>query len=386
VSQATNAGGPAVFATLTDASAPVRVILVGAGVMGRNWLRVLTASPDVELVGLVDLDLELARGSLADAGLASVTVGASVTEVGAATGAQAVVDVTVPVAHHSVNTEALFGGLPVLCEKPIAPTVSQALSLVATAEASGQLLMTSQSRRYYEHLAAFRDRIGSLGAVGIVSTEFFKAPHFGGFRDEMAQPLLIDMAIHAFDAARYLLRSDPVSVYCESYNPSWSWYAGDAAAFASFEFAGGTRYNFNGSWCSGGLETSWNGSWRVSGSEGSASWDGETAPVVERVDRVAASTESRAERGPEEIAGALAEFIHALRTGTVPAGEVHSNLLSLAMVEAAVQSAESGRRVVIERVLEHAYEHAIANESRADVRSVLEGWGSGAAGLALSRG
>jgi predicted dehydrogenase len=370
------------------------VVLVGAGAMGRHWLNVLGAAADVDLVGLVDLDQELAHKATSDAGLASVVVGASVTDVAEATGAQAVVDVTVPVAHHAVNTEALFGGLPVLCEKPIAPTVSQALSLVAAAEASGQLLMTSQSRRYYNALAAFKDQLGLLGDVGIVTTEFFKAPHFGGFREQMPQPLLVDMAIHAFDAARYLLDADPVSVRCESYNPSWSWFDGDAAAVADFEFAGGIRYTFNGSWVSAGRETSWNGSWRVSGSTGSATWDGENAPLVDLVAQAddGGARATAADAAPEgadaplgdaqeEIAGALAEFIHALRTGDAPSGDVHSNILSLAMVEAAVRSAESGERVLIDAVLEDAYAQARADESREDVLAVLEGWGSAAAGL-----
>ena len=46
----------------------------------------------------------------------------------------------------------------------------------------------------------------------------------------MAYPLLIDMAIHQFDLARDLIGSEPEAVYCESFNPAWSWYAGDAAA------------------------------------------------------------------------------------------------------------------------------------------------------------
>ena len=81
----------------------------------------------------------------------------------------------------------------------------------------------------------------------------------------MPFPLLIDMAIHQFDLARDLIGSEPVAVYCNSYNPSWSWFAGDAAAQVQFEFAGGSRFSFSGSWCSPGLETSWNGEWRVSG-------------------------------------------------------------------------------------------------------------------------
>lgn len=375
------------FKPLIGQADPIRVILVGAGLMGRNWLRVLAASPDVEVVGLVDLDVDLARRVLKEADLEQVVAGPSVMDLARATGAQAVIDVTVPVAHHAINTEALFGGLPVLCEKPIAPTVSQALSLAAAAEASGQLLMTSQSRRYYDNLTLFRHQVRSIGEVGIATTEFFKGPHFGGFREDMAHPLLVDMAIHAFDAARYLLDADPVSVYCETFNPSWSWYNGDAATTAMFELAGGIRYIYNGSWCSSGLESSWNGAWRVSGSNGSATWDGDNVPNVQIVEppERAQHDEDRTHAGQggggEEIAGSLAEFVDALRTGRVPSGEVHSNVLSLAMVEAALLSAESGQRIFIDRVLEDAYAEAIETEENPEVRASLKAWGSVKMGL-----
>jgi predicted dehydrogenase len=370
---------------------PLRVVQVGAGGMGRNWIRVLTASPDVELVGLVDLDVAAAEAALADAELTGVSVGTSVAEVAATTGAQAVVNVTIPAAHHPVNVEALFAGLPVLCEKPVAPTVAQGLSLAAAAEVSGQLLMISQSRRYYRTLAAFKRELSTLGDVGVITTEFFKAPHFGGFREEMDHVLLVDMAIHQFDAVRYLLDRDPVSVYCEEFNPSWSWYSGDAAATAVFEFDGGARYVYTGSWCADGLETSWNGSWRANAAGGSASWDGEGDPLVERlstadasgavseigtVSSVGESADAGEEASAEEIGGALAEFVAALRTGTVPSGEVHSNVYSLAMVEAAVLSSSTGAKVQVADVLESAYAEALSAERRPDVKGALEAWGS----------
>ena len=376
------------FATFDDDSTPVRVVLVGAGQMGRHWLDVLRDSPDVELVGLVDLDVPLAERTRAEFALDSVLVGSSVAAVAHAANAQAVVNVTVPAAHHAVNTEALCAGLPVLCEKPIAPTVAQTLSLVAAADVAGQLLMTSQSRRYYTNLAEFRHAIHGIGDVEIAATEFFKAPHFPGFREEMRHPLLVDMAIHPFDVVRYLLDADPVSVYCETFNPSWSWFTGDAATTAIFELDRGIRYTYTGSWVSAGLETSWNGDWRVSGSSGTATWDGESAPAVgfgpsdpEAV--TAGSTFVDTEAGAEEIAGSLAEFIHAIRTGIVPSGDVHSNVLSLAMVEAAVLSADTGRKVLIDSVLDDAYTQAVAVEKRADVRALLHAWGSARAGLAV---
>ncbi|NUJ88124.1 Gfo/Idh/MocA family oxidoreductase [Plantibacter sp. MCCC 1A11337] len=367
------------FATLADAIRPVRLVLVGAGGMGRAWLRTILANPDTELVGVVDLDTALAGSAVTEAGLRlgpeGVVVGTSVSVVAEATAADAVVNVTVPAAHHPVNTEALFAGLPVLCEKPIAPTVAQALSLAATAEASGQLLMTSQSRRYYASIAAFREQVATLGRLGSATTEFFKAPHFGGFREEMAHVLLVDMAIHAFDAARYVLGLDPIAVYCEEYNPGWSWFSADAAATAVFEFAGGVRYTYSGSWCADGMETSWNGSWRVNGEHGAAVWDGDSAPQRQLAPQggspSAVETAELEPDVPEEIAGSLVEFVDALRTGRVPSGEVHANVLSLAMVEAAVRSAESGERVVIADVLAQAHAQAIETEPRADVRGAL---------------
>lgn len=359
---------------------PVRIVQVGAGAMGRAWIRTLRDSPDVELVGLVDLDVPLAQRAAEEEGVLPLAVGASVTEVASRAGAGAVVNVTVPHAHLPVSSEALFAGLPVLCEKPIAPTVAEALILAASSEAAGCLLMTSQSRRYYASIAAFREQIAGLGQLGTASVEFAKAPRFGGFRDKMAHVLLLDMAVHAFDAARYLLDRDPVAVYCEEFNPGWSWYADGAAAVAIFEFAGGVRLTYTGSWCADGLETSWNGAWRVNGAGGTARWDGDVAPEWQARE---SSEVLRAQLipVPQETAGSLAEFIGALRTGCAPSGEVHSNTLSLAMVEAAVRSSARGIRVRIDDVLEDAYSEALDVVRDERVRETLASWGTVHEGL-----
>ena len=47
---------------------PVRLVQVGAGLMGRAWLQVISGSPDVQLVGLADLDVDAARRAAEDAG------------------------------------------------------------------------------------------------------------------------------------------------------------------------------------------------------------------------------------------------------------------------------------------------------------------------------
>lgn len=326
---------------------PLAVIQVGAGSMGRGWLTTIKNNPDVRLVGLVDLDLATARAAAELTGHDDVPVARSLGELGVE--ADAVINVTVPEAHGAIAREALAAGLPVLCEKPIAPTVGEAQEMAAAAAAAGQLLMISQSRRYFDGFRQFRQVVDGLGPLGSVSCEFFKAPHFGGFRDAMEQPLLVDMAIHTFDAARALIGADPLGVYCETFNPAWSWYAGDAAASAVFEFPDGLRFSYVGCWCADGQETSWNGRWRATAQSGTAIWDGDNAPTVERLD--GAADVPPAPGLPEQIAGSLAEFVDCLRTGTEPATVASANIASLAMVEAAVLSAKEGRKVALAEVL-----------------------------------
>ena len=359
-----------------DSDRAVRLLLVGAGGMGRRWVRAVASVPGAELAAIADLDSAAAAEAAAlaaELGLGQVPTGSGVSDLAADTGADAVLDVTVPPAHHPVTTEALFAGLPVLGEKPAAQTVAETLSLAAASEATGKLFMVSQSRRYNRKFTRLRSLASELGRIGSVTHTFAKAPRFGGFREAMAQPLLVDMAIHQFDMSRALLGGDPVSVYCESYNPPWSWYDGDAAANAVFVFEDGVRFSYSGSWCAPGDETSWNGDWRVSAAEGTARWDGDHQPTALRGDGSVVETPGP-EDGAEDVEGALTEFVAALRDGSVPQGEVHDNVVSLAMVEAAVLSADSKVPVRIADVLERAHQEALAAETREEVRARLREW------------
>jgi predicted dehydrogenase len=334
---------------------PLRAVVVGAGGMGRGWLRNVQSSELVELVGVVDLNVEAAKSAVE--GLSGIAVGASLADVVEQSTPDFVVDVTVPEAHHPVTMQALSLGLPVIGEKPLAANMAEAASLVSAAHAAGELFVVSQSRRYEQTLFTLKAHAQRLGGIGILTHEFFKAPHFGGFRDAMDHPLLLDMAIHNFDAARFLLDAEPVAVYCEEYNPDWSWYAGDAASTAIFEMTGGIRYVYTGSWCSDGLQTEWNSNWRVSGRHGTASWDGTAEPHLELVDESVPATAAAVAPG-QGIAGSLRDFVHALRTGETPMGECGENILSLAMVYAAIESASRGERVRIDDILARAQSEA----------------------------
>ncbi|MCO5297074.1 MAG: Gfo/Idh/MocA family oxidoreductase [Fimbriimonadaceae bacterium] len=338
-----------------------RALLVGAGGMGRAWAKNLAAHPDVELAGWVDVRPGAAEDAARELELEVAHCGSGFEVAIPIVAPEFVVDVTPPEVHRDITVAALGHGLPVLGEKPMAASMEQARAMVAAADRAGKLYMVSQSRRYIAEQTAFRRAIqDQLGPLGVLNADFFIGAHFGGFRDAMASPLVLDMAIHTFDQARFLSGRDPISVYAEEFNPSWSWYRGDACATALFEMEGGLRFTYRGSWCAEGLHTSWDGDWRAVGPNGSAKWEGGSVPVVQTVKNVGGFHSDMEESSPDVvpqkggIEGSLEEFLAALGGGPVPNGECHDNIKSLAMVFAAIRSSQEGRRVPIGEVLQPA--------------------------------
>lgn len=334
----------------------MKALLVGAGGMGRAWAKNLTDDNDVALSGWVDIRADAAAQAADELGLSPLYTGDDLEKALESVRPDFVVDVTVPEAHHDVTLTALHAGVPVLGEKPMAASMAQARAMVAASEASGKLYMVSQNRRYDANLMALRRLIETqVGPLGILNSDFYIGAHFGGFRDEMPSPLLLDMAIHTFDQARALSGADPVSVFCDEFNPGWSWYKGDVCANVLFEMTGGLRYTYRGSWCAEGSPTSWQGEWRAVGPHGTALWNGDHAPTAQIVvapDGFESRTEPRAEAPdasiPTGIAGSLRDFVHAMKTGDTPASECHDNIKSLAMVFAAIESSREGRRVAVQ--------------------------------------
>jgi len=335
--------------------AEFRVLIAGAGQMGRGWGENLRDCPDTELVAWVDVLPGGAARAAAELGLRDILTGAALDRAITMARPDFVVDVSPPEAHRDVTLAALGRGIPVLGEKPMAATMAQAREMVAAAERAGKLYMVSQNRRFDRNLAALRRLIvDHTGPVGILNADFYMGEHYGGFRREMSSPLLVDMAIHTFDAARFLTGADALTVYCLEFNPPWSWYKGHASATAIFEMSNGAVFTYRGSRSSDGYHTSWDSRWRAVGPRGAAVWDGQGAPsaevVAEPTEPIARFTRIEGTPDPSMavgIARTLQVFLQALRTGETPPCECHDNIHSLAMVHAAIESAATGRRVTI---------------------------------------
>jgi predicted dehydrogenase len=332
----------------------LRVLVVGAGGLSRPWIETIGEYEATEVAGIVDIKLEAAQKAAVTAGLESVYTGTDLGEALDAVSPDFVLDLTIPSVHHEVVIQSLDWGVPVLGEKPMTDSLEKAQAMIAASERSGKLYMVSQSRRYDPHLHAFREliRIEAGMPLGILNADFYIGHHMETFRHNLEHVLLLDMGVHIFDKARFLSGEEAVAVYCEDYNPSWSWLQGMSSASAIFEMTNGLRFTFRGSWVSEGRHTSWQSEWRAVGPHGTAVWDGLQEPVAEVVvaqgGRLSEFETRRLSESPaveRDFRGSLRDFVHALQTGETPMGECHDNIKTLRMALAAIRSAEMQQRV-----------------------------------------
>ncbi|MEI7026935.1 Gfo/Idh/MocA family protein [Paenibacillus sp. y28] len=335
---------------------PFRIVVAGCGNMAKTWVKYALSRTDCEIVGLTDLQEENAAALAKEFGLRCrwyPDVGEAIRK----SRANLVFDITVPESHKQIASTAMQMGCDVFTEKPIADSLEVAEELVAIARLLDKRYFVMQNRRYNQGIRALRSFIRSrtIGGAGMVCADFFLGPHFGGFRELMNSPLIVDMAIHTFDQARFITGADPISVYCHEFNPTGSWYKGNASAVCIFEMSDSSVFTYRGSWCALGSPTSWEASWRVTGSIGTAIWDGTSAPYAEIVDPDAVGPLPKQDirrieadsfwQGQDGHAGCLDEMFSALRENRPAETDSSDNIKSMRMVFGALESASTGRKV-----------------------------------------
>jgi predicted dehydrogenase len=336
----------------------VNAVLVGCGGISNTWLKAITQIPEVKLVGLVDIVRESAAARAAQYGLSEATIDTDLAAVLERTHPDVVFNCTIPEAHMGVTLQALAHGCHVLTEKPLADSMENARKIVAAAAQAQRIFAVIQNRRYNTQIRRLRHLIeaGTIGRLTTVNCDFYIGAHFGGFRDRMEHVLLLDMAIHTFDQARFITAANPRAVYCREWNPRGSWYDHDASAVAIFELSDDIVYTYRGSWCAEGLNTSWECAWRIIGEKGSIIWDGADRTEVQVVKKTGTFISELETLAPPEFdagtkvgahAGVIREFVRCVQSGAVPETVGVDNIHSLAMVFGAIESATCGQRVEI---------------------------------------
>jgi len=182
---------------------PMRVGVVGVGVMGSNHARVLADLAGVRLVGVADPDRRQCD-MVADA--LSCVPFPDVSEL-LAEGVDAVTIAAPTHLHQELALECIRQGVHVLVEKPIAPSVAEGRAIIAAARHTGVCLMVGHVERFNPTVEAIKDAIRAEDILSIAITRV------GPFPPRMSNVgVVIDLAVHDIDLIRWFTESEIVEV------------------------------------------------------------------------------------------------------------------------------------------------------------------------------
>jgi predicted dehydrogenase len=323
----------------------LRVGVIGVGYLGKEHARILASFPDVELVGVADVNPAQAETVARRCGTRPYTDYRDLLDQVDA------VTVAVPTSlHAAVGAEVLRRGIACMMEKPLAATLAQAEELVSLASRHGCLLQVGHIERFNPAFVELERRP--------LRPKFIEAHRMGVFTGRALDTgVVLDLMIHDLDLVTTLVKSEVTQVEALGV----SLFGGhEDLAHARLRFANGCVAVISASRVS--LKASRR--MRLFGPEGYASLDYQhrrlvlvqptplgralraQGTAIRQIPQVLAECKDRLysdylhvcdldladEKAPDQLTTELHSFVHCVRTGTRPkvSGEDGRDAVALA--------------------------------------------------------
>jgi len=331
------------------------VAIIGAGNIGKVRANVIQRSRDSRVVVVADLDHARAMTLATQIGVCGTTDWQRVVR---DPQVDAVVVCTPTKFHGDAATPALQAGKHVLCEKPLARSVSEADDIVKTAEAHRRVLKTGFNYRYMDNVCKAKELIED-NAIGPLYFLRCRYGHGGrpGYEKEWCTDreisgggVLLEQGIHILDLVRHLL-GEPARVTASTSRFFWNFPDVEDNCFLEIQTTESQTAQIHVSW------TQWINilSLEIFGRDGYLSLsgrDGHYGPQRLLWGKRQANHGRPAEEVfefPLENASwenEWLEFTSAIKSGKQPMGNTADSLRALQLVEAAYES--SYRRTWVE--------------------------------------
>src|SRR3954471_7809104 len=216
--------------------APVRLGVIGVGIMGSNHARVLADLSGVKVVGIADpgashreLLAQIINCAVCDDVEDLIELGIDAAIVAAPTHL-----------HHDIALACIKRGVHVLVEKPIASNIEEGRAIVAAAERAGVTLMVGHVERFNPAVQAIKEAIKGEDILSIAITRV------GPFPPRMSNVgVVIDLAVHDIDLIRWFTDSVIVEVQPQL---SSAMAEREDIALLQFRTASGVLAHINTNW------------------------------------------------------------------------------------------------------------------------------------------
>ncbi|MBS7700327.1 MULTISPECIES: inositol 2-dehydrogenase [unclassified Chelatococcus] len=326
-----------------------KLALLGAGRIGKVHARAIAEDKRAQLVAVADVMPDAARGIADSTGCAVSTIDA----IEADKTIDAVIICTPTNTHADLIERFAKAGKAIFCEKPIDLDINRAKACLETVRSTGSQVMLGFNRRFDPHFRAVRKAIddGTIGEVEMVTITS---------RDPGPPPLeyvkvsggiFRDMTIHDFDMARFLLGEDVHSVIASAaalIDPRIGELGDyDSASLILTTSSGKQAIISNSRRATYGYDQRV----EVHGSLGSAAAENQR-PISIEIATAEGYTRPPLHdffmtRYSAAYAAEIAAFIDSIASGAPPSPSVEDGVRALAVADAALLSAQSGKAVIV---------------------------------------
>jgi myo-inositol 2-dehydrogenase/D-chiro-inositol 1-dehydrogenase len=333
----------------------VRIGVVGAGRIGKIHIENLVHRvPDAVVVAVADVALEDTKKWAAQYGITNVV--ADPKELIGDPTIDAIVICSPTSTHAEYVMEAAKAGKQIFCEKPIAQKLDATRQALEAVEKAGVKLQLGFNRRFDRNFNRIRHLVdsGEIGELHIVNITS---------RDPAPPPLeyvkvsggiFMDMTIHDFDMARYLVGSDVVEVYAVGnvlIDPRIKDADDFDTAVTVLQFANGVVCTIDNS-----RQAVYGYDQRVEvfGSKGAAAAQNETPTKVTISNENGVTSDKPLyfflERYMDSFAQEMNDFVTCIKEDTAPPVTGEDGLKSLLIAMAATKSAKEKRPVSLKEI------------------------------------
>ena len=196
-------------------SGQLGIAVAGVGRIGRMHARIIAEQiPRARLAGVYDISPEVARDVASEL---RVDAAASIDELLASPDVDALAICTATHTHSELIVKAAAAGKAVFCEKPVSLSLSEVDDAIAAVDAAGVPFMVGFNRRFDPGHAAVRRSVqaGELGELTMARiTSRDPAPPPAEYV-RISGGIWIDMLIHDFDMANFIVGSPVVQVWAQ---------------------------------------------------------------------------------------------------------------------------------------------------------------------------
>ena len=326
----------------------IKLILVGYGPRGKNWLQIIKKNKKTEIIAICDINEKTK-----DKYTIEIPFYTKISHALLESKADGIILSTPPFNRMKDVKACAKYRLPILVEKPLAVNFKEAISLVNFMNQQKLLLMVGLNFRYLP---------STLEKIKLIKSNKVGKPHFSKFIYErwrdgklkrlnkyplyMKHPMLWEQSIHHFDLIRYVYNSNVKTVFATTSNPPWSMYKYDSNVNAILELNNGILVNYIGNWQSNSKIL--NFEWRTECSKGVIIQKKQFSDLNYIRNNSSKSIKlnlKKIKMWEDDSILLLKSFIKNLESKTKYLSINRDHLNSLAIVDACIKSSKTGRKI-----------------------------------------